>query len=594
MRHKSFPGGVLFLATFSFLIVALPVLVLADEIICDFDNFSRGDLVVDGFELKKETEISIEAVGAELKNSDYMFAYGWINNAETREPVWVLADEDTKRHKRSRFLRDYSDKITLPAGRYEVIYFVGESAYLSNGTIIIKDFDDAGNILKSIFGSGDEEDIYIYSDDYDDFYDEIDELKFTIQAPSGSFVKFNPVDFVTTNAIVDFSKPDDDFIGKKGFTLKKDLSLKIISIGEYASGDRVFVDYGWIMNADTREKVWQMDKWNTSWAGGGRKNRYFNENIDLPAGNYIAGYATDDSHSFGEWNVPPPYDPLHYGLVIYPVNEKDRKHIADFVDDYSEPTIISITKVRNNRFEQKGFTLKKETDLHIFALGEYGYSDEFADYGWIEDVSSADIVWEMTEYNTEHAGGGKKNRKFDGIITLPKGDYMVYYVTDDSHAYRRWNTSAPIERDMWGISIYGVGKNFDAKSVSTFDEIPENGNILVNLTGIGDHEEVSKSFELKKDQKIKIIALGEGTGGSMHDFGWIEEAETGDIIWEMTYRKTKHGGGAKKNRLAEARITLEAGKYVVYYETDGSHSFPDFNASRPDNPQKWGIRVIKQ
>ncbi len=594
MKHKSHPGGTLFWATFSFFIVALPVLISANDIICDFSDFSRGDLVVDGFELKNKTEISIEAIGAEFQRSDYMMAYGWIIDADTREPVWILADEDTKRYRRSRTLREYTDNISLPTGRYEIIYFVGESFIFSDGNIIIKDFEDVGNVLEAIFGSDDDGDTYILGGDYDDFFDEIDELKFTIRAPSGTFVKFNPVEYVKAKAIIDFSKPEDDFLEKKGFTLKKDLSLKILAIGEYSSGDRVFVDFGWIMNADTREKVWQMDKWNTSWAGGGRKNRYFNDNVDLPAGNYIAGFATDDSHAFGEWNTPPPYDPLHYGLTIYPANEKDRNNITDFVDDYSEPTIISITKVRNNRFEQKGFILNKETNLHIFALGEFGYSDEFADYGWIEDISSTEIVWEMTEYNTEHAGGGKKNRKFDGVVTLPKGDYMVYYVTDDSHAYRRWNTSAPIERDMWGITIYGVGKKFDPKSVPTFDELPESSNILVNLTGIGDDEEVRQSFELKNEQKITILALGEGTDGSMDDYGWIEEAETGDVIWEMTYRKTRHAGGARKNRMVNAAITLEAGKYYVYFETDGSHSFPEFNASRPDNPQKWGIRVLKQ
>jgi len=597
MKYKSFPGRVILFATFSFFIFVLPVIVSADDIICDFTDFARGDLVVDGFELKNKTDISIEAVGAEFRHSDYMFAYGWIINAETREPVWVLADEDTRRYRRSRILRKYNDEISLPAGRYEVIYYIGEATYLGGTDFIFRNIDDAGNILKAIFGAGDDydnDDENILDDDFDDFYDEIDELKFIVRAPSGSFVKFNPVEYARTKAIIDFSKAEDDFLEKKGFTLKKDLSLKILAIGEYFSSDRVFVDYGWIINADTREKVWQMDKWNTSWAGGGRKNRYFNDIISLPAGNYIAGYATDDSHSFGNWNVPPPYDPLHYGLTIYPADEKDRKSITDFVDDYSEPVIISMTKVRNDRFKQKGFALKKETDLHILALGEYGYSDEFVDYGWIEDISSGEIVWEMTEYNTEHAGGGKKNRKFDGVVTLPKGDYMVYYVTDDSHAYRRWNTSAPIERDMWGITIYGMGKNFDPGSVPTFDKLPEDSNILVNLTGLGNDEEVRQSFVLKKDQKVKIIALGEGSGGTMYDYGWIENAETGDIIWEMTYRKTRHAGGAKKNRRAEAQISLEAGRYYVYFETDGSHSFPDFNASRPDNPQKWGIRVLKQ
>jgi len=130
MIYKSFPGRVLLFATFSFFIFVLPVIVSADDIICDFTDFARGDLVVDGFELKNKTDISIEAVGAEFRHSDYMFAYGWIINAETREPVWVLADEDTRRYRRSRILRKYNDEISLPAGRYEVIYYIGEATYL--------------------------------------------------------------------------------------------------------------------------------------------------------------------------------------------------------------------------------------------------------------------------------------------------------------------------------------------------------------------------------------------------------------------------------------------------------------------------------
>ena len=364
-----------------------------------------------------------------------------------------------------------------------------------------------------------------------------------------------------------------------------------MAIGEYSSGDRVFVDFGWIINAETRKKVWQMDKWNTSWAGGGRKNRSFVGEVKLPAGNYVAGYATDDSHSFGKWNVLPPYDPLHYGLAIYPASDGDRKHIREFTDDYSEPVIISLTRIRDDKFRQKGFTLKKGTDLHVLAIGEFGYQDEFVDYGWIEDAVTGEVIWKMTEENTEHAGGGKKNRKFDGIVNLPAGSYMAYYVSDGSHSYRDWNAAAPIDRDLWGISVYGIGKNFDVSGIETFDDIPENSNILVRIIGIGDDEEIREPFTLDKSRKVHIYSLGEGKSGTMYDYAWIEDADNGDVLWEMTYRKTRHAGGAKKNREVNTDILLDAGRYYVYYVTDGSHSFPDFNASRPDYPQKWGITI---
>jgi hypothetical protein len=280
-------------------------------------------------------------------------------------------------------------------------------------------------------------------------------------------------------------------------------------------------------------------------------------------------------------------------MIICPADRNDIESTAEYIDDYSEPVIVQITRVRNNQYKYKGFTLDKETDLHVVALGEYGYEDEFVDYGWIESVGSGDVVWEMTEDDTEHAGGAAKNRRFDGIVTLPRDSYMVYYVSDGSHAYRRWNTAAPFEEKMWGITVYGAGKDFDSSSVKVFNEPPENKDVLVSLTGIGDDEEVRQFFELDSSTRIRIFALGEGRDGEMFDYGWIEDAETGEVIWEMTYRKTRYAGGGRKNRMVDTRVTLEAGEYYAFYVTDDSHSFPDFNTSRPDQPHKWGITITK-
>ncbi|UCD95260.1 MAG: hypothetical protein JSU69_04210 [Candidatus Zixiibacteriota bacterium] len=555
----------------------------ADEIVVEMRDMYEGDLAVDGFELESKTTISISAIGAELKNTDEMFAYGWIIDADTREPVWILDEQETDRYRGSHEIREYEDDIKLNAGKYEVYYYVGQPYFTVGSKIeeISKVID-----LVELFFRGDEEKREYYSED-------IEDLMLTITAPEGTFTKFDPVESIKKAAIVDFLRPEDEFMGKQGFTLKKDMTLKIVAIGEYFSSDRVFVDYGWIMNADTRKRVWQMDKWTTSWVGGGRKNRGLSGEVELPAGNYVACFVTDDSHSFGSWNVMPPYDPLHYGMVIYPADENDIKSTAEFVDEYTEPVIVQITRVRNNQYKYKGFTLDKETQLHIVALGEYGYQDEFVDYGWIESLDGNEIIWEMTEDETEHAGGAAKNRRFDGIVHLPAGSYMVYYVSDGSHAYRRWNAGAPFDEKMWGITIYGAGKDFDSSSVKVFNEPPESENVLVSLTGIGDDEEVREFFELDSPTRIHIFALGEGRDRDMFDYGWIENAETGEIIWEMTYRKTRYAGGDRKNRKVDTQITLEAGQYFAFFVTDDSHSFPGFNTSRPDQPHKWGITITR-
>jgi hypothetical protein len=580
-------AAIILFILFTLLFVIGATTLRADDIIIDMRNFQEGDLLVDGLELKSTGRISLYAVGAELKHSDDMYAYCWIINSDNREPVWVLNEQETRRFKGSSSLREYEDEISLAAGKYECYYYAGRPYLLGDININIDGLGEALDWLGEFVDKDEEERHRYYTEDLND-------LRFTIKAPTGLAIKFNPVAEIRRNSIIDFSEPGGDYSSKKGFTLKKNMTLKIMAAGEYSSSDRVFVDYGWIIDADSRKKVWQMDKWNTSWAGGGRKNRSFNGEIELSAGNYVAFYVTDDSHSFDDWNTQPPFDPLHYGLSIYNTNSGDRQFVTEYQDIYSEPVIIELTRIRDNAFESKGFTLKKETPLHIIAIGEFGYSDEFVDYGWIENVDDDEKVWEMTEENTEHAGGASKNRKFDGVVTLPAGNYMVYFISDDSHSYHRWNSTAPIEKEMWGITIFGIGKNFDPKSIPLFNEAPESGSLLVNLTRVGDDEDIEQRFRLTSPQKIHIFALGEGKDGEMYDYGWIESARSGEIVWEMTYRMTRHAGGSDKNRKVDTRIYLEAGEYITHYVTDGSHSFPDFNTAKPENPQKWGITIAKE
>lgn len=198
----------------------------------------------------------------------------------------------------------------------------------------------------------------------------------------------------------------------------------------------------------------------------------------------------------------------------------------------------------------------------------------------------------MTRRNTQHAGGGKKNRLHDGIVHLPAGDYIVYYITDDSHSYRDWNTGPPYDPEAWGITIRVAEEDFDPQIVKEYRE-REDPNILANLTGIGNHERRRDRFYIDKVTKIHIYAIGEGDRDDMYDYGWIE-SERGRVLWEMTYRNTDHAGGARKNRLYNDTMILEEGEYEVHFVTDGSHSFDRWNASPPDDPFHWGIMVMKE
>jgi hypothetical protein len=178
-------------------------------------------------------------------------------------------------------------------------------------------------------------------------------------------------------------------------------------------------------------------------------------------------------------------------------------------------------------------------------------------------------------------------------MNFKKGNYIVYFSTDDSHSYEEWNSSPPYDPERWGITLYPVDKNFNPSDIQKFEpKRYESKNVIAQIIRVQDEEELEKYFELEKDSKIRIYAIGEGTGNQMYDMGWIENAQTREIIWEMTYKKTTHAGGAEKNRMYNSVIMLAAGKYKVIYISDDSHSYRDWNEDKPLDSENYGITIF--
>lgn len=80
----------------------------------------------------------------------------------------------------------------------------------------------------------------------------------------------------------------------------------------------------------------------------------------------------------------------------------------------------------------------------------------------------------------------------------------------------------------------------------------------------------------------------------MYDTGWIKNMDSGKIVWEMTYRVSEHAGGAGKNRKFNNYVLLPAGNYRLYYESDGSHSYMDWNDDPPVDQMNYGIKILKE
>ncbi|MDD8017379.1 MAG: hypothetical protein PHP42_03290 [Bacteroidota bacterium] len=560
-----------------------------------------------GFSINKDLTIHVSGVGGGSKSSwkefwgskgklNDMYASGWIINAETRELVWEMTPENTKGKDEKR---SCEEDVELKKGSYEVYFsahgFSSSSAfnYSSFNVDRREGKTSANRFIDKLLGWFDDD----YKSMYRQFMDSAKDVwGITLSVPQSDegAVQLFDAPKKNTNIIFAATGVGDNAYIRKLLKVSKEVTINIYALGE-GRGKKEMFDYGWITNIDTRERVWEMSFSNSDYAGGAEKNVKFKGEITLPKGSYELDYITDGSHSRDDWNMKPPYDPFNYGITLSAVNENEKPAVS--VTDYSyekKNILAQIVRVRNDAFEQAGFSLKAESKIHVYAIGESdNQPNKMADYGWIINAKTREHVWDMERSKTTHAGGAAKNRMIDEVITLPKGDYLVFYQTDDSHAYNDWNDDKPFDAESYGITIMGAGENFSMKNVSPYTE-SESENILAQLIRVRDDKHVRQKFTLEKSMKVRIYAIGEGVGGEMADYGWIENVKTGETVWEMTYRTTAYAGGAKKNRLYDRSVLLEKGEYEVHFQTDGSHAFGDWNDDPPEDRTHWGITIYKE
>lgn len=540
-----------------------------------------------GLELSRAGTVTIEAQGLEEDrkdrndgwrwswggdDEDRMTCYAWLIDASTREPVWVMSPRETERGDRGD-LRIERVELDLEAGRYELYLYAGFHEFGGD--------DDNWSWRSERRGRREAE------EDLAECY-----ARVTSDDLSGAVRTYEP-DGTFSDALIAFTGVGDSELRRQGFELDREMELQLYGLMEYPRGNDEPADFGWIVDLATGERVWDMSDRRGRRAGGSSKNRVLDREVELGPGRYLLTYGTDDSHSAEAFNTDPPFDPLAWGVQIRPGRDFDRGGFRTFDAPERATPLIDFSRARDDDFQEQAFRLSQPTTLHVYAIGE-GVDDgwRWVDYGWIIDAATRETVWEMEDRNTVPAGGAEKNRMFDGIVELPAGDYVAFFVTDDSHSWEDWNDAAPFDPAGWGMQISAVRES-DASSVSLIDrdDIARATGVLVDLTRMRDDDRERVRFSIDTPTEVEIYAVGEGTRNHMYDHGWIRNLDTRRTVWEMEYRDTDHAGGASKNRMQRDRMTLEPGEYEAVYETDGSHSFGDWNDTRPNDPLSWGMTV---
>ncbi|MFC2151932.1 hypothetical protein ACFLSE_05335 [Bacteroidota bacterium] len=541
-------------------------------------RISPGEIDFAGFKLNSDATVKIEGTGASFEKwGNNLAFYGWIIESESREVVWNLLDEYDEEYFHGEGSFTFNADLKLKKGSYE-IYYTGmySNSYYKYQ---VNTFSDVVHeVVKAIV-----------DDDDNPYYQK---EKYFMNVSGGDDFSVNNgreyIDKMVNKSIVSFVRTGDDEVERKDFALSKETKLYIYCQGERDGNE--FYDFAWIYDLKTHEKIWPTSLTDYDRAGGGRKNFSVFQEVTLPSGEYQVNYVTDGSHSFEKWNVMPPNDPQFWGITIW-CDSEDMKNISENTTEYIP--LVDLTKVRDNDYVSKGFELTQNMDVRIICLGEIA-NNEPDDYGWIIDAKSRETIWKFSRSKSEYAGGSHKNRIVNEVISLNKGKYIAYFTSDGSHSYQDWNAAPPHDQKLWGLSLWNVNEEDKTKDeLFSLEELVDK-NVIVEITKVRNNEREYENFTIEKEMKVRIYAIGEGDDGSMYDTGWIKNMDTGKIVWEMTYRTSEHAGGAKKNRMFNSNVILPEGNYRLYFESDGSHSYMNWNDDPPYDQMNYGIKIIRE
>jgi len=140
----------------------------------------------------------------------------------------------------------------------------------------------------------------------------------------------------------------------------------------------------------------------------------------------------------------------------------------------SDQVMTIIDHVPDNQDLSEAIEIETAGTYFVIYVGEGDDTDGPADHGWIENESK-DTLWAFSDYDKSyHAGGAVKNRVIIAPITLNPGKYTIRYISDDSHAYGKWNEDEPTRLPLYGIALIKPSGKSQVQSVQSLIDMKRN------------------------------------------------------------------------------------------------------------------------
>ena len=165
---------------------------------------------------------------------------------------------------------------------------------------------------------------------------------------------------------------------------------------------------------------------------------------------------------------------------------------------------------------------------------------------------------------------------------------------NDVETQHELHEKTPLPIQLEALSDAQRKTRLDLQNADTSSYLIRSRPILFQIQGIkkeeGDQQRHARPFY--KDVDLFIYALGEAQDSTLVDYGWIENAVTGEVVWKMTFEKSVHGGGDPRNRKVVDYLHLPAGTYTLHFVYNESHSNGDWQGDPPERPFYYGITVF--
>jgi len=243
---------------------------------------------------------------------------------------------------------------------------------------------------------------------------------------------------------------------------------------------------------------------------------------------------------------------------------------------------------------QQSFQVSSHTTVLIDGVGSVDdrrRANGLAAYPWIVRISTGEVVWAMNESSGLVLNGSIATVTQDELLLEP-GEYTLNFASY-GQLLQRSRGSFRKDQNKWNAVVHSPDDNNVLRSIDGHIEDRGEDHIW-DATSLGSDEKREYLFEIRSPVNLTIHAIGQLSDQDEVqplDYSQIEDAITGQAIWQLTRDNTTWAGGVYENRIFRGQRSLLPGVYRAIATTNGTHHYDSWRGNPPYIPEGWGIRL---